>query len=293
MKGQHSIVQLAVEALEPRRLLSGSVLAVLAKGVLEIRGDRQDNAISVYRDGTGNIYVSGGQFGTKVNGRASARFAESRVTAIDCRLGDGNDFAQFGIDNNGQFTGLTLPGSFSIFDDSGDNGFTPTAITAASFVAATGPGSDGISPEFCTFDSMTIDTGAGSDSVPVYSNTIGTASIVTGDDGDVVGLGGNVINSLSISTGAGNDSVGTHSFPSGDVFGSLRIDTGTGNDFLSLDSTTITSSMSVTLGDGSDFCQAQNTTGPGNGILDGGADSDTYHDNGGNSGFSTVNFETT
>ena len=65
-----SIGGVLFEALEPRLLLDGNVVASVVKGSLEITGDIENNDITITQGGTGDEFVVTGNNDTTVNGGA-------------------------------------------------------------------------------------------------------------------------------------------------------------------------------------------------------------------------------
>ncbi len=178
MRHQLNIGQkLAVEQLEDRMVLSGTVTAQLSGGVLTITGDANANAIKVFQTGStvagATIMVEGFSTGISVGGKISGFKSFVGVTDIAINLGAGNDSLVF---NNTKLTGgiditmgagsdvlqMTnvvaqgtekLHGQFGIFIDMGDAGNSLVAgndIAMLANVSTTtngikilaGPGSD-------------------------------------------------------------------------------------------------------------------------------------------------------
>ena len=93
--------------MESRVLLSGSVSAQLADGVLTVHGDRSGNEIVVTDDGAGHIVVSEVD-GGKVNGGNDIEFDSAEVKSIAISGKGGNDIitvATVAVDENISISG--------------------------------------------------------------------------------------------------------------------------------------------------------------------------------------------
>ena len=272
------------EMLEQRRLLSGNVTASLGTtGVLTITGDSANNNIDVNgNDNPGFIRVKNNG-ATSVNGVAFIDFPASSVAKISMNLNGGNDLAWI-HDISG-----TIPNSISITD-------------TASGTALPGFGSFGgfnnryfLSNLNLPTASATVTTGSLADFVIFgldqnsqnAGNTLGAVSMNVGGGNDLASNYNSSVGSLSILTGDGNDGSGVHT----NTLGSFQYDGGKGNDGLFMSNDTISGSFSAEMGDGSDSVQAQNVVALSGGTIDGGSGSDVFENDGGNSGFSVINFE--
>jgi hypothetical protein len=85
------------EALEPRSLLSGSVMATMVDGSLIIVGDATANAIVMDQAGlsAGQVRISG-ENNTSVNGQSESVVMSGLTEAVFIRMGSGNDSVTIG-----------------------------------------------------------------------------------------------------------------------------------------------------------------------------------------------------
>lgn len=109
-----------VEALEPRLMMSGNIVAESIHGMLHITGDAGGNGVRISRNMAGNYVVNGVDHGgaTTVNGAASA--VVSGVTrGVQIRTGAGNDMVLFG--NSSPFVSTDIDGNIVADMGSGTN----------------------------------------------------------------------------------------------------------------------------------------------------------------------------
>jgi hypothetical protein len=256
-----------IERLEERRLFSGVVTATLDNtGLLLIKGDNANNSIEVEAySNPGFIRVRGNA--TAVNGVAFQDFAATSVRAISIQLGGGSDAANVHDMENGPGGSTPSLHSITVTDDAGNDQyfFFSLTLSAGSLSATTGANFDFIEMSDVTVGSLSVDTGSTADSIDATNIEAGSASILTGDNNDFLTL---------------RDS----------DFGSLSVDTGKGDDNATLSNIFVSSSINVKLGDGDDFIEVGDTV-AGFGVIDGGKGTDVFQDDGGNAGFSVINFE--
>jgi hypothetical protein len=188
----------------------------------------------------------------------------SQVNSIEMSLGNGNDSALIGSVGES----LNLFGDLVIKDNHGDDHYELYDNVHA--------------------NRINIETGAGSDTVLVYFSSANSIVVDAGADDDNVDFLLDSARSLNIVAGQGDDAVSIRNL----TVNSLMVDTGSGDDEMVMSADTISTAMLIKLGDGLDSIRASSITGPGNGVVDGGIDTDIYDRTfGGNSGYSIIAFE--
>ncbi len=226
------------ESLENRRVMAGFVSAQLSHHDLVIKGDGQDNAITI---------------------TAGANLGEFVVTGV----ADNNGFAtNVGGLNNGAVTIRGVTGGVSIDMGGGNDNVTMTGTTLNPVLfrgkssLKGGSGVDNFHINSVTFgDSLKIDTGAGADIV-LMENT----SVVAGK--------------AVVDTGSGHDSVtitGTDTTAGSALssrFGALEVSLGNGDDELSIEHTNVITKTVLDGGKGINFFpNFQNRVGNSFGVL--------------------------
>ena len=113
-----------LEALEPRLLLSGAVLASMSHGNLNIRGDAAANAIVLDQAGLSDSQVRiSGAGGTTINGLAGPVVLNGLTRGVDIRMGTGDDSVTM--------SNLSLPGNVSVYGQGGANTLTLNSVDVA------------------------------------------------------------------------------------------------------------------------------------------------------------------
>ena len=185
----------ALEALEPRTLLSGNVLVAASGGNLLITGDTSANDI-VLSGFMGNVTVASGGSATTINGAAGPTLFAGITKNVTVNLLAGDD----ALDLNGLHVsgGLTVNmgednNTVSVEDGSYDGNVNITGGSGVDTINATGPGirgsltiahGNGVSQVILTdmhvAKGMTVASGAGpSSSLVTSSVTVGGPVTVT------------------------------------------------------------------------------------------------------------------
>lgn len=255
----------SLEPLEPRLLMAGDVKAVMMGSVLRITGDSQPNAIEVRGTNDQGVQLWGGA-NTTLNTTASY-LAFSGVTAIDVRLGNGNDTLSIG----GFATQYLVLSSLTIDLGRGSGGFQSVqggnlSITGNLAINASQASSD-----------LYVDLGGN-------WNHVGGLTLIRGGTGnDKIGLAAGHFSLLSATLGDGADKLhlGVNSSDGRyDHFVSLSVtaDLGRGKDTMTLYCATV-DSIYANLGTGEDrldLYYAQFGPSPSN-TIDGGNGEDTLY----------------
>ena len=114
----------SLEALEPRLLLSGAVLASMSHGNLNIRGDAAANAIVLDQAGlSANQVRISGAGGTTINGLAGPVVLSGVTGGVGIRMGAGDDSVTM--------SNLNLPGNVSVYGQGGANTLTLNNVHVA------------------------------------------------------------------------------------------------------------------------------------------------------------------
>jgi hypothetical protein len=120
------------------------------------------------------------------------------------------------------------------------------------------------------------------------ASSVARITIQLGGGNDSASVSGiSVPDRVTISDNWGNDTYNLSNLTLST--GSVNVSTGRGNDAVTLHNI-IAGAVNASMGAGNDFFHADHVT-AGNGAVDGGARTDTFQNGGGNSGFSTINFE--
>jgi hypothetical protein len=205
MRHQINSQKLAVEQLEDRTVLSGTVTAQLAGGVLTLTGDANANAIRVFQTGTtlagATVTVAGNYTPISVAGKLSGFKTFTGVTDIKVSLGAGNDSLVF--------TNTKLSGGVDIVMGAGSDVLQMSNIQAQ--------GTEKLNNQFGIFidmaDSGNNNIGDGNDIAMLgnVSMTTNGFKILAGPGSDFVGLnavkvpttGGGNAQTLLVETGSG------------------------------------------------------------------------------------------
>ena len=192
--------RLGLEALEPRAMLAGNVMARISGGSLQLFGDASANEVLIARTGPSQVQISALDETTRINGVVGPVTMNGFTNGIFASLGGGNDQ-------------IRLAGS-------ADALFRTFGVVTIS----TGAGDDLV--EFTNFNawrSLVVNTGDGNDQVIASAALEGAAT--------AGGFGLRVGTDAIFSLGAGNDrltltdsSVGRH----------LMLDAGAGADVLDI-----------------------------------------------------------
>jgi hypothetical protein len=286
-----------------------------APGTVTVEGIAGESPTSV--NGVGSATFAASSFANinvkMLGGSDHVRVEVSVPNAVTITTGSGNDFVEVITPTVG--TPITA-NSLSITAASGSS-TSDTVIVEGVMVGtvsvATGGGNDFIQVDNSrgptTFGTLSINSGNGNtktpfgfgDSIFVSGVTVtGTASLTSGSGNDNVSVFGCTITfGLTINTGNANTAVGsggdTVTVDKVSVFGNASITTGNGNDNVTMGDTgggffSVGNTLTVKTQDGADTVEAANTT-AGAGTVDGGKGTDVYKDDGGNFGYSVVNFE--
>ncbi len=238
-RGNHHEARYAVELLEGRRLLTGTVTANFnSSGVLIIQGDSQSNQIEVALrrtvgytiTGTNTAVTSSAPGATPVPGGVFIPPLSGPLTPGAVIMGNGDDI-------------VTISGDFAFHDFSVDTGNGNDQVFAngnygfGTFFVKTGNGDDRVTYTAEVFQvHSSIDTGNGNDVVALdgFEPFQGTHTFTTGTGNDLVVVNGFTPfqGTHTFDTGAGNDRVeigGTDMFQ-----GILNVLTGSGNDAVAI-----------------------------------------------------------
>ena len=209
------------EQLESRAMLAGNVTASVSGGVLVIRGDGDDNGISISQVDADSYAVVGFTAGggdTTLNGELEAQQFDGVTNGFNIDLRGGDDVLVIGND-----------------------------LEASATLAAD-----------LTGEAVTIDLGAeiivDASVDPVQTAISGNVLIRTNSGDDIVSVNAAVgtesaVRNLNIATSGGDDQV----FVTGtDVSGSLIVNTGDGDDLLEITDSAISGHLNVVMGLGND-----------------------------------------
>ena len=227
-------LDLCCETLEPRQMLAGDVMASLSNsGVLTITGNRLDNSVDVYRDGS-KIYVEADSYdgeGEFVS-ENDFEFDAIDVSKIKVRLRGGSDYLTIDENYYGSYidVDVNLGGKYDHADYYGDFGDIKSVSDDSYFeVNADGlivRGSE-VSTYYADAESLSARL-KGSAYVNVYQTYIGEM--------------------VDINSGGGNDNM----YFQYSTLGELDIKTGGGNDYLYVYDSDFNEDVSVKTGGGED-----------------------------------------
>lgn len=168
-------------------MMAGFVSAQLSHHDLIIKGDGQDNAITITAGAhLGEFVVTGvndnNLFPTNVGGLNNGAVTIRGVTGgVSIDMGGGND--------NVTMTAVTFNGKASLKGGSGVDNFHLTGATFNDALKVdTGAGADTVTLDntFVVFGKTTIDTGAGHDNVTMTSSRFGALAVELGDGDDTM-----------------------------------------------------------------------------------------------------------
>lgn len=200
--------RLGVESLEKRQVMAGNVTVAWANNALQIKGDSQDNQITMAEVKPGLIQVIGIN-NTRINGTANnANYFNKWSGNLNIAMGGGNDSVTIG------WNGLPASRLNSIIVNMGAGSDTVevknTFVTGANFSSFNlgeehQNDADNINVMQSSFRALAIGTGGGDDRVDVSTCNVTKAIISTGGGHDVAVLQRNAFAELAVSLGEGND----------------------------------------------------------------------------------------
>lgn len=235
---ESSELALSCEALEPRILLSGNVVATLIGGDLFLSGDDEANDFSLEAIDN-DIVLVGNE--TLINGR-SDDFVVARNTD-------------------------QLPGNIFLNTKGGDDQviISENVEIRHSLVVLTGQGNDSVGIAGAVNGKAIINTGSGDDTVAFRDSEInGNLFVNTGSGNDVLSITGSTVGGkLKAVTSRGNDAVVVED----SQFSTIVVSTGIGNDELVADASSVSGVFKARMGTGTDVVSMQNMDIEGHSIL--------------------------
>lgn len=261
----------AVEALEPRQLMSGNVLASVQGGTLVITGDTDANDVVVtVGSQPGQVVVGTGSNTTSINGGSKAAILAS-VSAIGANMGDGDDVLTI--------SGLTLTGGVNIAMGGGGNVLTlGTSHITGSMTVSGGEGNETFTFDHTGFGSNVTVRAAGGHDVTTFNwcTVVGGLTIGSTDlnylsswvrgpmvmnafqlDGNVTFTYDEFFGTVNIATGAGRDVV---EIDTGCIFyGQTSILTQAGDDSVTINDIHFQADFLLDVGDGNDVIAVATT----------------------------------
>ena len=227
------------ERLEQRRMLDGTVSAVVSGGQLTLNGDRLSNQLRVNLESASTLRITG-ENGTQINWNGDS--AESHVVDVPgnltLRLRDGNDVVKLTNDSDATFSGAV---SIDLA-----NGHDALAIDdwdiGNRLVVNTGSQNDSVTIRNTQVArNLSIQTRAGNDQFLAEDIEFQSLALTTDNGNDVVELAGQVAGSQStIHLGNGSDRLNVGS---GSVTSSGTWNLGNGNDIYTVDAGTVTQAV--------------------------------------------------
>ncbi|MDD4888536.1 MAG: Ig-like domain-containing protein [Phycisphaerae bacterium] len=222
----------SLEALESRVLLSGSVLASVVHGNLNIRGDAAANVIALDQSGltADQVRISGAS-GTTINNQADPIILSGVTGRVDIRMGAGADSVVM--------SNLGLPGNLSFDGQGGVNALTLNNVQVATSLTIHNGATITIANTTVGKDLMILPPAAGVESVALQSVEVQrNTKINSGKGADILTIDDSTFHgSAKLSTGQGVDVIQIDGF--GDPLGPptlfdgpVRIGLGAGNDTL-------------------------------------------------------------
>ena len=250
-------LQLEVEAVEDRTLLTASLNVSVANGVLLIQGDNHNDNVVLEQTSGGQLEVQAGLGTVATAGAGTAQsghnviVTSTAVNTIDIELGNGN--------NRIETLGIGLPSAFKINEGTGINTILLLQTTAPSTgVNITSTGRTLLQTNQSSFGAANINLGASTSTRAEHALILdttfnGDVNINTGGGADIVTLGaynfdGRTLpdtfnGNTSVSLGGGTDhvsvSVSTYN-------GNLTLDGGTGTANTADGFPTVTGTITVT-----------------------------------------------
>ena len=253
---RENALQLGVEAVEDRTLLTASLNVSVSGGVLLIQGDSHNDNLVLEETASGQLEVMAGLGTIATAGAGTTQsghnvIVSGTLTGIDIELGNGN--------NRIETLGVSLPGTFTINEGTGLNTILLLQTSAASTaVNITSTGRTLLQTSKSAFGATNINLGSATatraEHALILSTTFnGNVNITTGGGADIVTLGAynfdgqtlpDVFNgNTSVSLGGGTDhvsvSVSTYN-------GNLTLDGGTGTANTAAGYPTVTGTVTVT-----------------------------------------------
>ncbi len=190
-----------LESLENRRLLAGNITATLKSGTLTIKGDKNDNVVTVFGGSNAKMIVIKNDQGT-VNGKKSFTVKTKSFThdlKVDMKQGGDDKFVA---------GGLNILGNTQIYTGSGKNAVSLSEInTSHTILIWTSDNDDFLSlSEVATPSVVGIITGGGNDQVFLHDLSVKNGSISLGDGDDGLTLDGDleVGDHMDVDGGDGN-----------------------------------------------------------------------------------------
>lgn len=273
---------LRVEALEPRRMLSGMVNVAFnpVTGLLRFDGDVDPNSVLVTPGDNPGEYRIAGEDGTSINGPA---LIEDPVTRIEVDLAGGSDtFRIEGTDasqlnvtaevvianqdgwNRNEFVNVFLSQYLTVTKTAGTSesyldimdSTVVGPVTVNNFNGGVGAGHSKTTISGSHLqDDLIIDNGAGKDILVVYDSTIDGNVVVNNRDGDTRTVFGQeedpiVWGNLTLVNGAGNDTVIIHDTA---VWGNVTLNLGDGHTDVTVEDSNIGLGAPVGPGDSLDI----------------------------------------
>jgi len=282
------------EALEPRLLLDGNVVASVVKGSLRITGDAGNNDITIAWGGGADSFLITGNSGTTVNGGAADTLTGvTKHVKINMKEGDDRVeldavtipkklIAKTGLGNDTVIVNANCGRKATFKTGSGDD--TIDVVNSnfyGNVVAKTGTGNDLISLDSIDFKKKTVAVmGSGDDSLSVTVVNFFGKVVAKGAGGDdtITIEQVDFRRKATFKTARGEDKVDIYNV---DFFGKTVINTGGNNDQILTDFIDFNARLLVKAGAGDDYAYAKDC-GFSGGLAHGGPGTDTYEDGGGN-----------
>jgi hypothetical protein len=236
-------------------LAAGNVLAVVQRGSLKVLGDSVGNAIHV------------------VPGAAPQTWDVETLDGVTTVNGSLAPFHAIGVENNLKFD----------MQEGDDDVLLEDATASNDVEVVTGSGADHVEIDDSHLSgNLRIATGVDDDEVVIGTSILGGSVVVQTDSGadlvsmDLVTAADRV--KLSMGTGADDIVIGGSS----QFFDVVTIATANGNDSVVVDDTAFMRNLDVTLGEDDDSVMLSSTTTKDDASLNGGSETDTYINGGGN-----------
>ena len=220
--------QLKCVRLEPRRLLSGTVVASLFGDVLQLWGDQEDNQIEITQDGEDLVVAGFADTQIEFEGQSQSSVTlDGAASSLSNLVG----FFDSGDDSFVIRPGFRFDGHVAIFMQSGNDsvGFDQSEIARGSH----------------------IDLGTGNDELALRDSAVDRRFSVLGLSGDdTIGIDNSSFESTSFVLGSGNDSF---SIEASNFDRSVFVFGHSGSDDIAISDTLIGSDLFVFAGSGSDL----------------------------------------
>ena len=195
-------LQLGVEAVEDRTLLTASLNVSVANGVLLIQGDNHPDNLVLKETSGGQLEIQAGLGTVAIAGAGTAQsghnviVTSTAVAAIDIELGNGN--------NRIETLGISLPSAFTINEGAGVNTIYLLQTTAPSTaVNITSTGRTLLQTNKSSFGGTNINLGSPTavrvEHALILDTTFnGNLNITTGNGPDIVTLGAYNLNGATL-----------------------------------------------------------------------------------------------